>query len=117
MKHLIALTAVVALVLAAGLPAAAFAGDKGKGKDKDKTDTISGCLGEGEAAGQFVLTKDETGDQVRVTGSGDLGDHVGHEVALTGHWEGEQSEGRGQSKGKHFVVKEIQHISATCEAS
>lgn len=115
MKNLIALTALVALVLAAGLPAAAFAGDKSKGKDK--TDTISGCLGEGEAEGQFVLTKDETGDEVRVTGSGDLGDHVGHEVALTGHWEGEQSEGRGKSMGKHFVVTEIQHISAACEAA
>ncbi|HEX6200281.1 MAG TPA: hypothetical protein VF150_08460 [Thermoanaerobaculia bacterium] len=114
MKNLIALTAVLALVLAAGLPAAAFAGDKDKG-NKDKTDTISGCLGEGEAAGQFILTKDETGDEVRVTGSGDLGEHVGHEVALTGHWEGEQSEGRGKSMGKHFVVTEIQHISAQCE--
>lgn len=116
MKSLIALTAVVALVLAAGLPAAAFAGDKDKDK-KDKTDTISGCLGEGEAAGQFVLTKKDSGKEVRVTGSGDLGDHVGHEVALTGHWGGEQSEGRGKSQGKHFVVKEIQHISAQCEVS
>lgn len=113
MKNLIALSAIVALVLAAGMPAAAFAGDK----DKDKNDTISGCLGAGDAEGQFVLTKKDSGKQVRVTGSGELGEHVGHEVALTGHWEGEQSEGRGKSRGKHFVVKEIQHISEVCEAS
>lgn len=115
MKNLIALSAVIALVLAAGLPAAAGAGDKDKGKDK--TATISGCLGAGDAEGQFVLSKKDSGKQVRVTGSGELGDHLGHEVALTGHWAGEQSEGRGKSQGKHFVVKEIQHISADCEVS
>lgn len=111
MKKLIVLSSILALVLAAGLPAAAVAGEKGK----DKTKTLSGCLGAGDAEGQFVLTKKDTGKEVRVTGSGELGDHLGHEVALTGHWAGEKSEDRGKSKGKHFVVSEIQHIAATCE--
>lgn len=109
------MSAVIALVPAAGLPAAAVAGDKDKGKDK--TATISGYLGAGDAEGQYVLIKKDSDKQIRVTGSGELGDHLGHEVALTGHWEGEQSEGRGKSQGKHFVVKEIQHISADCEAA
>lgn len=111
MKNLFTLSAVVALILAAGLPAAALAGG-----GMDKTETITGCLGAGDAEGQYILTEVD-GDEVRVTGSGELGDHLGHEVELTGHWEGEQSEGRGESRGKHLVVDEIRHLSADCETT
>jgi len=95
MKHATSWILVGLLVVVAALPA--FASDE---------TTVTGCLAAGEEEGTWVLTTDD--GEVHVTGPAEIGDHEGHKVELSGHWEGDEEE-------KHFEAASVKHISTECE--
>lgn len=74
---------------------------------KDALDLAkTGCLTQGDEADPFILIEKESGDRLTVVGSADLPRHVGHTVTVHGSKEAE---------GRVFHVKEIEHVSASCE--
>jgi hypothetical protein len=72
--------------------------------DRPGAETITGCLT--ESAGTFVLAT-PSGDQVNVSGSGDLAKHKDHTVKLTG-----KSSNEGGKK--NMTVTKIEMVSASC---
>lgn len=96
MKHATSWILVGLLVVVAALPVLA-----------SEETTLTGCLGAGEEEGTWVLTTDD-GEEVHVTGPAEIGDHEGHKVELSGHWEGSEDE-------KHFEAASVKHISTECE--
>ena len=126
----------IALVLTSVLALAAPAmagGDKAaeaKAKGKDTANTLTGCLSKttpttGTEAAYTLTTKNK---EIDVRG-GQLADHVGHEVKLTGTWMNEAAHGgcapesvppekqtvrTDKGSPRHFMVSEIQHIAETC---
>ena len=68
------------------------------------SETITGCLT--ESGGTYTLAT-SSGDQVSVSGSGDLAKHKDHTVKLTG---------RASNEGgkKNLTVSKIEMVSASC---
>lgn len=111
-----ALTSVcVALPLLASLAPAASAASP----DDDET-TLTGCLAAGDEPGEYVLTDEETDEEIDVEGPDSLAAHVGHRVKLTGSWvedddEGdEEEEGYEEEDGSYFHATAVEHISDHC---
>ena len=61
----------------------ATANDKDKATHK-KTRTLTGCLAKGDEANEYDLTTKKGGTWELESDSVKLGDHVGHEVTITG---------------------------------
>jgi hypothetical protein len=72
--------------------------------DRPGSETITGCLT--ESAGTYTLAT-PSGDQVSVSGSGDLSKHKNHTVKLTG-----SSSNEGGKKS--LAVTKIEMVSASC---
>jgi hypothetical protein len=81
-----------------------------KGKDKQASiteTTMTGCLNKGPGQG-YVLTDQNTGEKVTVTGPSELEQHsTNHTVKLTGS-------GTTQGGQTMLNVTKIEHVSATC---
>jgi hypothetical protein len=126
------LSSILSVALA---PALAVAGNETKGdkaQDKGKT-SLTGCLSQGPQEGTFTLKTKAEAKDVEVAGLAHLKDHIGHEVKLTGEWmEGTHAgqvktdaketgtkEAARSDKGaqRHFMVKDIQHIAASCSTA
>src|SRR6202011_2712347 len=71
------------LALFAGAAALATAQDTTKTTHK-KTRTLTGCLQKGDDANEYKLTTAKGGTWEIKSDSLNLGDHVGHKVAVTG---------------------------------
>lgn len=97
---------------------------------KAKGHAITGCLSGPNQEGNYVLKHPGSKKEVEVSGSDELGKHVGHEVRLHGSWvkgemgeaheaeKGEAHEGKkGEAGERHFKVTSIDHISDTCPAA
>jgi hypothetical protein len=111
-------------------PALAVAGGENKGdktQDKGKT-SLTGCLSQGSQEGTYTLKTKDQAKSVEVAGLAHLKDHVGHEVKLTGEWMEGTHAGQAQtgtketassdkSAHRHFMVKDIQHIAASCSTA
>ena len=71
---------------------------------------LTGCLNEGGAPSQYVLTDQSTRNKTPVTGTSDLEQHaMNHTVKLTGSTATDN--GRAM-----FTASKVEHISATCAA-
>jgi hypothetical protein len=93
----------VALLVALAPVASVLAADD---RDKKMETTLMGQLSQ-DSAGGYVLVEQESGEQIRLEGSDELADHVGHQVKVTGKWSDADTEGQ-----KVFQVKKLEHISA-----
>jgi hypothetical protein len=65
---------------------------------------VTGCLGKGDAAGQYTLTT-KSGQKLTVAGTADMEKHVGHTVTLT-----------GARKGRSFDATALEHVAPTCDS-
>ncbi len=106
MSKLIRGMSVLTILLLGGLMTGLFA-QEGSHSGHQEEVSIVGCLDEGGDEGYFVLT-DEDGEEIDVTGSAELGKHLGHKVRLTGTWVEED-------EYEIFKVAKIEHISADCD--
>ncbi len=124
-------SAVMALLLLAGVAAFADDNDKDKGKD-GKTANVTGCLQKGESAGEYMLTgKDGSTWEVRAADGVDLAAHVGHTVSVVGtrstiHAKAhemkektkEEASEHGIDKNEtehgHLKVTDVKMVSASC---
>ncbi|MCU1339115.1 MAG: hypothetical protein JWO19_4696 [Bryobacterales bacterium] len=80
---------------------------KGKDKGNITETTMTGCLNKGPGQG-YVLTDQNTGEKVTVTGPSELEQHsTNHTVKLTGS----QTTQGGQTM---LNVTKIEHVSPTC---
>jgi hypothetical protein len=82
---------------------------KGQGQEQQQADrpgeeTLTGCLTEQQ--GSFMIAT-QAGEQVAVSGGGDLSKHKDHTVKLTG----KRSDEGGKTK---LTVSKIEHVSASC---
>lgn len=93
-------------------PSSQQAPDASKTATGDHTaQTVDGCIG--GSAGNFTLT-DASGKTYQLAGdTASLGDHVGHQVRVTGSADsGAASSGAGATPT--FTVKKVKMISASC---
>ena len=89
-----------------------------------KEHSLTGCLSEGTSPGTYVLSHGKR--NTMVIGSDELERNVGHEVKLTGIWEGramsegsesaatEAAEKKSGKEEHEFKVSNITHIADTC---
>jgi len=108
-RLMVTILAVVALAVAPSLfgQAAPQADQPKQDQQADRPggdQTITGCLT--ESAGTYTLAT-PSGDQVSVSGSGDLAKHKDHTVKLTG-----KSSNEGGKKS--LAVTKIEMVSASC---
>jgi hypothetical protein len=76
--------------------------------------TIEGCVH--GSSGSFTLT-DTSGKLYQLTGdTGKLGDHVGHQVRITGSAESASASGT-EAAQPTFTVKKVKMIASTCPTS
>ena len=84
--------------------------------------TVQGCLS--GSNGSFTLT-DKNGNSYQLTGdTAKLGEHVGHEVKITGSAESASSPSAGGSTtgasangaSQSFQVSSVKHISKSCQS-
>ena len=105
----VALTAIALLLLATTtIPAAAAT-------VKEQPVTLTGCLDTGGPADQgrrdFTLIEQESGDWIPVEGPGELKDHLGQLVKLTGTWEYDRSNIR------YFAADSVTMVAESCQGS
>jgi len=77
--------------------------------------SITGCL-RSPGGAVFVVHRLQGPHRVQITGSEDLGKHVGHMVRLTGEWVGSGAARgrRGLAPTNHFKASAVEHLSAEC---
>lgn len=101
-----------------GYPAVLFVGillaqepakESSNTKSQQET-TLTGCLNKGPGQAQYVLTDQNTGNKIPVTGTSDLEQHsANHTVKLSGAQ-------RIENGRPVFTATKVEHISATCAA-
>ena len=130
MRKLLVVMFVFALSLGLYAKDASKAKSSAAGASGPKMATLTGCLSGPNDEGAYLLKKSSTSKHgVEVGGSGDLAQHVGHKVKLTGEWaksgseigETEKSGEKGEKaekaeKEKHFKVDKIDMVSETCSS-
>lgn len=89
------------------------AGKKGDEQERQRTapTTMTGCLSKSDTAGQYSFTDSSTGAKKNVVPSSgvDLDKHAAnHTVKLTG---------TVSQDGQTFTATEVEHVSATCQAT
>ncbi len=89
----------LALVFALGTISTAYAAE-----------SITGCLSGPDSQGAYTLTRAAEPKEATVTGSRDLGKHVGHEVSLTGEWSAKGGDGGPAD----FTATVVRHVSTSC---
>jgi hypothetical protein len=109
-SHLLFIAA--GLLLAVSPSLFAQAADQKDQKSAGTPTSITGCLSK-DASGAYVLTDENTGAKIMVTGgSSDLEKHsANHKVTLTGTASADSS---GQQV---FQATKLQHVSDSCKAS
>jgi hypothetical protein len=105
------LTAAVVLFGAVGFGQEAQ--KQGQEQDRQRTapSTMTGCLTKGDTAGQYAFTDTKSGNKTTVVPSSgvDLDKHAAnHTVKLTGTL---------SEDGKTLTATNVEHVSATCEAT
>jgi hypothetical protein len=96
------------LFICAGLAVAQQPANPPVSGDAHKSsNSMTGCLAKGSAAGEFVLT-DETGKQTFLVSTDDLSKHIAHKVRVTG------SETKQDEKSA-FRVKNVEHLADSCK--
>jgi hypothetical protein len=109
-------TALLALFVFAGMAAAQ---DKTKNTHK-KTRTLTGCLQKGNDADEYSLTTSKGSNWELRSDSLRLGDHIGHEVTITGvvsnakmHGMKEDAKAEAKEHGIDKDSKEHGHVTVT----
>ena len=128
MKFKIAMT-VLAMFLFASIAALASPQDATKKTTHKKTRTLSGCLQKGDSANEYKLTTASGGTWEIKSDSVNLGDHVGHSVAITGvvsnakmHGAKEDAKAEAKEHGMdknstehgHMAVTALKMVSDSC---
>jgi len=110
-SHLLSIAAGLLLAVSPSLFAQA-ADQKGDQKSAGTPTSITGCLSK-DASGGYVLTDENSGAKIMVTGGvSDLEKHsANHKVTLTGTASADSS---GQQV---FQATKLQHVSDSCKAS
>lgn len=119
---LIALCFALAAVLAVSLAAAGQAEKKGSNK------TVTGCLQKSDEAGEYRLTSTDGKLYDLRSSSVKLGEHVGHQVTVTGSFkaessnkeekeENEKAEAResGQKEAGDIQVHTLKMVNSSCK--
>ena len=128
MKVKIAQT-VFAFVLFTSFAGLASAQDATKKTTHKKTRTLSGCLQKGDSANEYKLTTPSGGTWEIKSDTVNLGDHVGHKVAITGvvsnakmHGAKEDAKAEAKEHGMdknatehgHMAVTDLKMVSDSC---
>jgi hypothetical protein len=107
-KVMLSILTVAAMSIAPAMYGQAAQQDKQPQGQADRSSsgeqTLTGCLTEQQ--GSYMLAT-QTGEQVTVSGSGDLSKHKDHTVRLTG----KKSDDAGKAT---MTVSKIEHVSASC---